>query len=142
MTLDAKYEQNVPTDYNNIMERVAWISIDEISAQFLRALPNQEGLMKNNVSMEGVRTFLGMKSHILEPFADGNHYIGRLGKEVDGYGIAVKNACLIGGDYQRMHAMIQGAAMDMLKMAKIYAVREPENAIYSEGLYHTGYNDT
>jgi len=55
--------------------------------------------MKNNVFMEGVRTFLGMKSHILEPFADGNHYIGRLGKEVDGYGIAVKNACLIGGDY-------------------------------------------
>ena len=40
--------------------------------------------------MEGVRTFLGMKSCILEPFADGNHNIGRLGKEVDGYGIAVK----------------------------------------------------
>ena len=68
---------------------MAWFSIDEISAQFLRALPNQEGLMKNNVFMEGVRNFLGMKSHILEPFADGNHYIGRLGKEVDGYGIAV-----------------------------------------------------
>jgi len=46
MTLDAKYEQNVPTDYTNIMERVAWFSIDEISAQFLQALPNQEGIMK------------------------------------------------------------------------------------------------
>jgi len=32
MTLDAKYEQNVPTDYKNITERLAWYNIDEGSA--------------------------------------------------------------------------------------------------------------
>ena len=48
------------------MERLAWFHIDEISAQFLRALPNQEGIMKTSVfNIEGVRTFLGIKSHIL-----------------------------------------------------------------------------
>ena len=50
MTLDAKYEQNVPTDYTNIMEPLAWCNIDEISAQFHRALPNQEGIMKTMLS--------------------------------------------------------------------------------------------
>ena len=29
-----------------------------------------------------------------------------------------------------MHAMIQGAAMDMLKMAKNYAVQEPQNMFH------------
>ena len=66
--------------------------------------------MNNSVFMEGLRTFLGRKSHILELFAEENRYIGRLGKEVDRYGIAVKNTSFIGGDYQRMHLMIQGAA--------------------------------
>jgi hypothetical protein len=62
MILDAKYEQNVPTDYKNITERLAWYNIDEGSAQILRALPNQDGIMKNNIFMvEGVRTFLGIK---------------------------------------------------------------------------------
>eukprot|EP00979_Chaetoceros_neogracilis_P008597 scaffold1908_cov192-Chaetoceros_neogracile.AAC.2 len=87
------------------MERLAWFSCDEFSAHFLRALPNQDGIMRNDVFMEGVRTFLGFKSHILETFADGNHFIGRSGNEVDGYGIAVKNANLLGGDYIRMHSL-------------------------------------
>ena len=108
------------------MERLAWINIDEVSAQFLGALPNQEEIMKNNVFMLGVQAFLGIKSHILEPFADGNHFIGRNGKEVDGFDIAVKNAMLINGDYQRMHSMIQGAAMDMLKMAKYMQCKDPK----------------
>ena len=122
------------------MGRLAWFNIDEISAQFLRALPNQEGIMKNNIFMEGVRTFLGMESHILEPFADGNHFIGRNGLEVDGFGIAVKNTMLINRDYQIMQSMIQGVAMDMLKMAKIYALREPQNMFH--GLVAPGYLKT
>ena len=117
ITLDSKDEQNAPTDFTNIMEHLAWFNIDDISAQFLRALPNQEGIMKNNVIMEGVRTFMGLKSHILEPFANENHCIRRNDNEVDGSGIAVKNTMVINGDYQQMHSMIQGAAMVMLKMA-------------------------
>jgi hypothetical protein len=42
MTLDAKYEQNVSTDYKNIMERLAWYNIDEVSAQTLRAFPSMK----------------------------------------------------------------------------------------------------
>ena len=42
----------------------------------------------------------------------------------------MKNAYVIGGDYQRMPAMIQGSAMDMMKMAKICAVREPQNMFH------------
>jgi hypothetical protein len=96
--------------------------------------------MRNDVFMEGVRTFLGLKSHILEPFADGNHFIGRAGNAVDGYGIAVKNANLVGGDYIRMHSRIQTVVMDMLKMAKVYAVREPQNMFH--GLVRPDYLKT
>ena len=54
LLLMAKFKQNVPTDYNNNMERLAWYNHDKISQQFLRALPNQEGIMSNRVFMEAV----------------------------------------------------------------------------------------
>ena len=55
--------------------------------------------MQNNNFMEGAQTFIGLKSHILEPFADGNHFIGRNGKEVDGFSIGVKNVMVRNGDH-------------------------------------------
>ena len=101
------------------MERLAWFNHDDISQQFLRALPNQDGIISNRIFMEAVRNYLGLPSYILENLADGNHYIGRNKKCVDGHGIAVKNAMLINGDYIRMHGAIQSLAMGMLKKAKI-----------------------
>ena len=80
----------------------------------MRALPNRDGIMTNTVIMEGVRTFMGLPSFILMPFAQEDYYIGRKGNNVDPFGIAVKNARLINGDYVKMHSMIQGAVMDML----------------------------
>ena len=77
--MDEKYEQKVPTSYTNIMERLAWFNIDKINAQFLRDLPDQEEITKNNVFMGGVPTFLGIKCHM-------NHFIRRNGKEVDEFG--------------------------------------------------------
>ena len=59
----AKFKQNVPTDFNNNMERLTWSNHDEISQQFLRALPNHDGMMLNNVMREAVRNYLGPKFH-------------------------------------------------------------------------------
>jgi len=59
-----------------------------------------------------------MSIYIVEPFADGNHFVGH-------NGIQVKNTKLINGDYNRMHGVIQSLAIDMLKKANIWAVREP-----------------
>ena len=130
LSLVAKFKQNVPTDYNNNMERLAWFNHDEISQQFLRALPNQDGIMLNNVFGETIRNYFGMPSFILEGFADGNHFIGRNKAVVDPYGVAVKNAMLLQGDYIRMHGTIQAMIMDMLKRAKVWAVREPQHIFH------------
>ena len=97
LSLVAKFKQNVPTDYNNNMERLAWFNHDEISQQFLRALSNQDGIIFNNVFGKAIRNYLGIPSFILEGFADGNHFIGRNKAVVDPYGIAVKNAMLMQG---------------------------------------------
>jgi len=69
-------------------------------------------------------------SHILQPFADGHHFIGRNATLVDAYGIMVKNAMLINGDYHRMHASIQSLIIGMFKKTKIWAIREPQNMFH------------
>ena len=56
--------------------------------------------------------------NILEGFADGNHFIGRNKAVVDPYGIAVKNAMLMQGDYIRMHGTIQTMIMNMHKKSQ------------------------
>jgi len=118
LSLVAKFKQNVPTDYNNNMERLAWFNRDETSQQFLRALPNHDGMMLNNVMREALRNYLGLPSFILEGFADENDFIGRNKAVVDLYGTSVKNAMLLQGDYIRMHGTIQTMIMDMLKKLK------------------------
>ena len=84
------------------------------SAQCLRVLPNRDGILKNDVFIEAVRCILGLPSHILQPFADEHHFIGRNATVVDAYGIVVKNAMLINGDYHRMHASIQSLIIDIV----------------------------
>ena len=111
------------------MERLSWYNTDEISIQCLRALPNRDGVLKNDVFIEAVRCILGLPSHILQPFAYGHHFIGRNATMVDAHGIMVKNA-LINGDYHRMHASIQSLIIDMFKKAKIWAIREPQNMFH------------
>ena len=117
--------QNEEGHFNHNMERLSWYNADEISTQCLRALPNRDGISKYDVFIEAVRCILGLPSHILQPFADGHHFIGRNATMVDAHGIMVKNAMLINGDYHRMHANIQSLIIDMFKKAKIWAIREP-----------------
>jgi len=67
------------------MERLSWYSTDEISVQCLRALPNRNGILKNEVFIEAVHCILGLPNHILQPFADGHHFIGRHATLIDAY---------------------------------------------------------
>jgi len=82
--------------------------------------------LKNDVFIEAVRCILGLPSHILQPFADGHHFIGTNAAMVDAHG----NAMLINSDYHRMHASIQSLIIDMLKKAKIWAIRELQNMFH------------
>jgi len=77
-----------------------------------------------------MRNYLGLPSFILKGFSDGNHFIGRNKAVVDPYGISVKNAMLMQGDYIRMHGTIQTMIMDLLKKAKVWAVREPQHIFH------------
>jgi len=113
--IDRIYTQNEEGHFNYNMERLSWYNTDEISMQCLRALPNRDGMFKNDIFIEAVRRILGLPSHILQPFADEHHFIGRNATVVDVHGIMVKNAMLINGDYHRMHASIQSLIIDMLK---------------------------
>jgi len=79
------------------------------------ALPNRDGILKNDIFIEAVRCILGLPSHILQPFAEEHHFIGRNATVDDAHGIMVKNAMLINGDYHRMHASIESLIIDMFK---------------------------
>ena len=59
------------------MVRLSWYNTDEISIQCLLALPNRDGILKNDIFIEAVRCILGLPSHILQPFLDGHHFIGQ-----------------------------------------------------------------
>ncbi len=107
------------------MERLSWYNMDEISIQCLRALPNRDGILKNDIFIEADSCILGLPSHILQPFADGHYFVGRNATVVDAHGIMVKNAKLINGYYQRMYAIV-----DMFKKAKIWAIREAQNLLH------------
>ena len=98
------------------MERFSWYNKDEISVQCLHALPNGDGILKNDIFIEAVRCILGLPSHILQPFADGHHFVGRNTTVVNAHGIMLKNAMPINGDYHRVHASIQSLIVDMLKI--------------------------
>ena len=128
--LDRVYILNEDGHFHHNMERLSWYNTDEISIQCLRALPNRDGILKNDIFIEAVRCILGLPSHILQPFADGHHFVGRNATVVDAHGIMVKNAMLINGDYHRMHASIQSLIIDMFKKAKIWAIREPQNMFH------------
>ncbi len=107
-----------------------YVSTNTHSVQCLRALPNRDGILKNDIFIEAVRCILGLQSHILQPFADGHHFVGRDATVVDAHGIMVKNAKLMNSDYQRMHASIQSLIIDMFKKAKIWAIRDPQNMFH------------
>jgi len=49
------------------MDRLSWYNTDEISTQCLRALPNRDGILKNDIFIEAVHCILGLPSHILQP---------------------------------------------------------------------------
>ena len=63
--LDRIYTQNEEGHFNHNMERLSWYNTDEISTQCLRALPNRDGISKNDIFIEAVRCILGLPSHIL-----------------------------------------------------------------------------
>ena len=100
------------------MERLSWYNTDEINIQCLRALPNREGILKNDIFIEAVRCILDLPSHIVQSNADGHHFVGRNATVVNAHGIMVKNAMLINGDYHRMLASIQRLIIDMFKKQK------------------------
>jgi len=138
------------------MGRLSWYNTDEISAQCLRALPNRNGILKNDIFIEAVRCILGLPSHILQPFLDGHHFIGRNATVVDVHGIMVKNAMLINGDYHRMHASIQSLLVDMFKKANMGNSRTAKHvswpcpsrdsqrvllSTFDQRVYHSRHND-
>jgi len=80
--------------------------------------PTGDGILKNDIFIEAVRCILGLPSHIRQPLADGHHFVGRNATVIDAHGIMVKNAKLINGNYQRMHASIQSFIVDLFKKQK------------------------
>jgi len=75
--LDRIYIQNEDGNFHHNMERLSWYNTYEISIHCLRALPNRDGILKNGIFIEAVRYILGLPSHILQPYADGHHFVGR-----------------------------------------------------------------
>ena len=67
--LDRIFIQNEDGNFHHNMERLSWYNTDEISIQCLRALPNKDRILKNDIFIEAVRCILGVPSHILQSYA-------------------------------------------------------------------------
>ncbi len=61
--LDRIYIQNEDGKFHHNMERLSCYNTDEISIQCLRALPNRDGILKNDIFIEAARCILGLPSH-------------------------------------------------------------------------------
>jgi len=89
----------------------------------------RDGILKNDVFIEAVRCTQGLPSYILEPFADGHHFIGLNATLVDAHDIMVKIAMLINGDYHRMRASIQSLIIDIFKKPKYGLFANPKTCV-------------
>ena len=58
--LDRIYIQNQDENFHHNMERLSWYNTDEISIQCLRALPNRDGILKNDLFIEAVRCIIDL----------------------------------------------------------------------------------
>ena len=83
---------------NTTRERTAYQQVDNLSSQFLTALPDVLGIMSDRVILEAFHQYLGQASPAMRPYIGSVHYIGRMGCEakVDPYGDIVARTCLGG----------------------------------------------
>ena len=83
---------------NTKRERTAYLQCDNLSSQYLTALPDVLGIMTDKVILEAFHQYLGQPSPAIRPFLYRTHYIGRRGMEdeVDTYGDVVDRTMLNG----------------------------------------------
>jgi len=69
---------------------------NNLSSQFLTALPDVLGIMSNQVILEAFHQCIGQASPAMRPFVGTTHYIGRYGKEAvdDEYGDVVARSSI------------------------------------------------
>jgi len=100
-------------------ECTLYLQIDNLSCQFLIALPDVLGIMSDKVMLEAFHQYLGQESPAMRPYLSGDHFIGRRGCEqvVDRYGDAVARSNLQGGDFIRAHEELKHMMSSIFRQA-------------------------
>ena len=113
---------------------MAYTQVDELSCQFLTALPDVLGIMSDKVILEAFHQYLGQASPAMRPYLNGDHFIGRRGYEqvVDKYGDSVAACNLRGGDYHRTHDEIQYMYNAIFKQARYATSVQPPNIFHGK----------
>ena len=115
-------------------ECTAYLQVDELSTQFLTALPDVLGIMSDKVILEAFHQYLGRPSPIMKPYTHQQHFIGRKGYEqvVDEYGDSVAASNLRGGDYIRAHNEIQTMINAIFRQAGFSTSIQPPNIFHGK----------
>ena len=99
------------TDTYNISTRecLSYMQSDNLSVQFVTALPDVLGIMQDKIFLEAISQYLGQPSPAMKPFTHKPYYIGKRSKAqvVDEYGDAVARAQIKGGHFLKSHNQIE-----------------------------------
>ena len=79
--LSRQVNQANTTFTNSRRECMAYLQCDNLSTQFLTALPDVLGIMSDRIILEAFHQYLGQESPVMKAYLHTDHYIGRRGHE-------------------------------------------------------------
>ena len=103
------------TSIQTKMEVVSVQNVDQFSAAIFNARPDNLSFFTDRQFADGVAQYLGIPAPSLKNHTHRFIGKGKRAQAVDGYGIAIHNACLPGGEYIRQHSKIQSTLRDIIR---------------------------
>ena len=124
----------VATSNINPRERLSFLQTDSLSNQFITALPDILGIMKDEILLEAFHQYLGQPSPAMKPFIHQPHYIGRRSRNqvVDKYGDSVARSFLLGGDFIRAHNELETLVKKIFQRAGLQTTMQPLNIFHGK----------
>jgi hypothetical protein len=111
-------------------EHWTWEAWTKISATFLLSPPVQLGYMEDEVFQVDIATYLDQPCPLMAPVT--GCYFGKLGKQIDGYGMNLTAASLPGHGHCGLHNKLQSITQAMMKLGGIHSAAEAVNFLVNK----------
>ena len=124
------------TDTYNINSRecLSYLQSDNLSVQFVTALPDILGIMQDNIFLEAIHQYLGQPSPSMLPYTNKTYYIGRRGRHqvVGEYDDAVARAQIKGGHFFYAHNQLETIFKKILMKVGLNIQMQPLNIFHGK----------